>query len=91
MNRGDVVLVDWQFSDRTGSKKRPAIVIQADFLNQLIDDTVLVQITGPAMPQRISCGRLSLATGRSSWPLANAATGQRSSAGVFKRDVPCRP
>jgi mRNA-degrading endonuclease toxin of MazEF toxin-antitoxin module len=45
MNRGEVVLVDWQFSDRTGSKLRPAVVVQADFLNGLIDDTVLVQIT----------------------------------------------
>jgi len=48
MNRGDVVLVDWPFSDRMGSKLRPAIVIQADFLNGLIDDTVLVQITSKA-------------------------------------------
>ncbi len=46
MNRGEVVLGDRQFSDRTGSKLRPAVVIQADFLNGLIDDTVLVQITG---------------------------------------------
>src|SRR5262249_15823493 len=46
MNRGDVVEVDWSFSDRTGSKTRPAVVVQADFLNGLIDDTVLVQITG---------------------------------------------
>jgi mRNA interferase MazF len=45
MNRGDVVLVDWPYSDRTGSKLRPAVVIQADFLNGLIDDTVLVQVT----------------------------------------------
>lgn len=45
MNRGEVVLVDWQFSDRTGSKLRPAVVVQADFLNGVIDDTVLVQIT----------------------------------------------
>lgn len=45
MNRGEVVLLDWQFSDRTGSKLRPAVVVQADFLNGIIDDTVLVQIT----------------------------------------------
>jgi mRNA-degrading endonuclease toxin of MazEF toxin-antitoxin module len=45
MKRGDVVEVDWPFSDMTGSKKRPAIVVQADFLNGLIDDTILVQIT----------------------------------------------
>jgi mRNA interferase MazF len=46
MNRGDVVEVDWPFTDMTGSKTRPAVVVQADFLNSLIDDTVLVQITG---------------------------------------------
>jgi mRNA-degrading endonuclease toxin of MazEF toxin-antitoxin module len=46
MNRGEVVEVDWPFSDRTGSKTRPAVIVQADFLNGVIDDTVLVQITG---------------------------------------------
>lgn len=45
MKRGDVVEVDWPFSDRTGSKTRPAVVVQADFLNGFIDDTILVQIT----------------------------------------------
>jgi mRNA interferase MazF len=48
MSRGDVVLVDWPYSDRTGSKLRPAVVVQADYLNGLIDDTVLVQITSKA-------------------------------------------
>ncbi len=45
MNRGEVVEVDWQYTDMSGSKKRPAVVVQADFLNHLIDDTILVQIT----------------------------------------------
>ena len=45
MRRGEVVEVDWPYSDLTGSKKRPAIVVQADFLNGLIDDTILVQVT----------------------------------------------
>jgi mRNA-degrading endonuclease toxin of MazEF toxin-antitoxin module len=45
MRRGEVVEVDWPYSDWTGSKKRPAVVAQADFLNGLIDDTILVQIT----------------------------------------------
>jgi mRNA interferase MazF len=45
MKRGEVVLVDWPYSDRVGSKMRPAVVVQADYLNGLIDDTVLVQIT----------------------------------------------
>jgi mRNA interferase MazF len=46
MNRGDVFKVQWPYSDFTGSKELPAIVVQADFLNGLIDDTVFVQITG---------------------------------------------
>ena len=46
MKRGDVVEIDWQFSDLTGSKVRPAVVVQADFLDGLIDDTILVKITG---------------------------------------------
>jgi len=46
MNRADVVLVDWLYSDFTGRKLRPAVVVQADFLNGIIDDTILVQITG---------------------------------------------
>src|SRR5438552_6912908 len=44
MNRGDVVEVNWPHSDLSGSKRRPAVVVQADFLNGLIDDTILVQI-----------------------------------------------
>ena len=46
MNRGDVVLVDWPFSDLTGSKLRPAIVVQANYLNGLADDTIYVKVTG---------------------------------------------
>jgi mRNA-degrading endonuclease toxin of MazEF toxin-antitoxin module len=45
MKRGEVVEVDWQYSDLTGGKVRPAVVVQGDFLNGLIDDTILVQIT----------------------------------------------
>src|SRR5260370_31422787 len=46
MNRGEVVEVDWPFTDLTGSKPRPAVVVQADYLNGLIDDTVYVKIQG---------------------------------------------
>jgi mRNA-degrading endonuclease toxin of MazEF toxin-antitoxin module len=45
MKRGDVVLVNWVHSDLTIGKRRPAIVIQADFLNSLIANTVLIQVT----------------------------------------------
>jgi mRNA interferase MazF len=46
MTRGEVVEIEWQFSDLTGSKVRPAVIVQADFLDGLIDDTILVKITG---------------------------------------------
>jgi hypothetical protein len=40
VSRGDIVLVDYPFSDRTGSKVRPALVVQADHLNHRITDTI---------------------------------------------------
>jgi mRNA interferase MazF len=46
MQRGDVVVVNWPYSDLTGSKLRPAVVVKSDMLNGLIDDTILVKITG---------------------------------------------
>ncbi|MBV9123828.1 MAG: type II toxin-antitoxin system PemK/MazF family toxin [Planctomycetes bacterium] len=46
MNRGEVVEIDWHYSDLSGSKRRPAVVVQADFLNGLLDDTILLKITG---------------------------------------------
>lgn len=45
VRRGDVVMVDWIYSNRTGSKIRPVVVVQADFLNGLIADTVLIAVT----------------------------------------------
>lgn len=45
VSRGDVVLVDYPFSDRTGSKVRPALVVQADALNRRISDTILAGVS----------------------------------------------
>jgi mRNA interferase MazF len=45
VTRGDVVRVDWPYSDRTGSKVRPAVVVQDDSLNGRIADTVLILIS----------------------------------------------
>jgi mRNA interferase MazF len=45
VQRGDVVMVDWFYSDRTGSKRRPALVVQADAYNSTLDDTILALIT----------------------------------------------
>jgi mRNA interferase MazF len=48
VKRGDVVMVDWVYSDRTGSKKRPALVVQADAYNTTLDDTILALISSSA-------------------------------------------
>lgn len=46
MNRGQIVLVDWPYTDLTGTKLRPAVVVQADYLNGMVDDTIYVKVTG---------------------------------------------
>jgi mRNA-degrading endonuclease toxin of MazEF toxin-antitoxin module len=46
MNRGQIVEVDWPYSDLSGTKVRPALVVQADYLNGILDDTIFVKITG---------------------------------------------
>ena len=45
VRRGEVVLVDFPYSDQTGSKVRPALVVQADTWNQRLEDTILALIT----------------------------------------------
>ena len=35
MNRGDVVLVDYPYSDATGRKIRPALIVQSDEKNKI--------------------------------------------------------
>jgi mRNA interferase MazF len=44
--RGDVVIVDFPFSDQPTRKRRPAVVVQADVYNQLIAKTVIAMVTG---------------------------------------------
>jgi mRNA interferase MazF len=44
-SRGEIVLVDYPFSDRSGSKVRPALVVQTDSLNGRIDDTILAAVS----------------------------------------------
>ncbi|MFH1737882.1 MAG: type II toxin-antitoxin system PemK/MazF family toxin [bacterium] len=43
--RGDIALVDFPYGNRTGSKVRPALVVQSDVWNQRLDDTILALIT----------------------------------------------
>ena len=45
VQRGDIVLIDFPYSDNTGRKIRPALVVQSDIWNPQIDDTILAVIT----------------------------------------------
>lgn len=45
VQRGDIVLIDFPYTNHTGSKMRPALVVQADVWNQRLNTTMLVGIT----------------------------------------------
>ena len=45
VSRGDVVLVNYPFASGTGSKVRPAVVIQCDRNNSRLDNTIIAQLT----------------------------------------------
>jgi mRNA interferase MazF len=45
VSRGDVVLLDFPFSDASGSKVRPAVVVQGDAHNRRMISTIVVLIT----------------------------------------------
>ena len=45
VQRGEVILVDFPYSNHTESKTRPALVIQANQWNQRLDATILAGIT----------------------------------------------
>ncbi len=44
--RGNVVIVNFPFSDQPTKKRRPAVVVQADMYNRLIAKTVIAMVTG---------------------------------------------
>jgi mRNA interferase MazF len=46
MNRGDVVILDHPYSDGSGSKVRPALVVQNDRDNHRLTNTIVVLNTG---------------------------------------------
>ena len=43
--RGDIVLVNYPFSEGQGAKIRPALVVQCDINNRRLDSTLIIQIT----------------------------------------------
>ena len=44
--RGDVVVIDFPYSDGTGSKVLPSLVVQNDGDNQRLRNTIVAMITG---------------------------------------------
>ena len=45
VQRGEIVIVDFPYSNQTVSKIRPALVVQANLWNQRLEDTILAPIT----------------------------------------------
>lgn len=50
--QGDVILVPFPFSDQSGVKKRPAVVISAQWYNQERADCILLPITSSVRGSR---------------------------------------
>lgn len=75
-----MVLVDYPYSDRTGSKVRPCLVVQADRNNQRLQDTIVVMVTS----------RVHLASSEPTQLVIDVSTpaGQQSGL-LFKSAVQC--
>jgi mRNA interferase MazF len=54
MKRGEIVILDFPYSDGSGSKNRPAVVVQADEFNKAFRDTILATITTNTQPLKTS-------------------------------------
>jgi mRNA interferase MazF len=50
---GDVVLVPFPFTDQTGTKKRPAIVVSSDAYQQRRRDLVIMAVTSQIKPAAV--------------------------------------
>jgi mRNA interferase MazF len=49
---GDVVIVDFPFTDVPAAKRRPAVVVQANVYNRLITKTIIAMVTGNLAHQK---------------------------------------
>jgi len=50
---GDVVLVPFPFTDQTGTKKRPAIIVSSDAYHQRRRDVIIMAVTSQVKPVAI--------------------------------------
>lgn len=49
---GDVVLLPFPFTDQSGSKKRPAVVVSDKAVNAALPDVIVMAITSQLRPNR---------------------------------------
>jgi len=50
---GDVVLVPFPFTDQTGAKKRPAIIVSSDAYHQRRRDLIIMAVTSQVKPAAV--------------------------------------
>jgi mRNA interferase MazF len=50
---GDVVLVPFPFTDQTGTKKRPAIIVSSQSYNQRRRDLIIMAVTSQIRPTAV--------------------------------------
>lgn len=50
MNKGDIVLVDYPFTNYLGSKIRPAVIISNNIINQVGEDIIIAFISSNLKP-----------------------------------------
>lgn len=53
--RGDIILVPFPFTDLSGMKQRPAVVVSSDALNAESDDVLVAAITSQ-VPLKLTAG-----------------------------------
>ena len=57
-SRGDIVLVDFVFSDETGVKRRPALVVSADAYQRGRNEVIVAAVTSNVTRVRVGDTRL---------------------------------
>jgi len=53
-NQGSIILVSFPFTDLSGKKKRPALVISPDWFNTQYQDVVLMAMTSSYTPEELT-------------------------------------
>ena len=60
--KGDVVLVRFPFTDLSGSKQRPGLIVSSDSLNRVRDDVLVAAITSQ-IPATLAADEFPIPTG----------------------------